>query len=172
MRVWLRWKKNREATEVTKTIQLCAAVQSAWLLCLCIFSLRSRCCSGLFSFVKRCQTCNCNQKCWYYANTHLLQSQCVCYGAFFSIEPRDKLHEHVVFVVFYLFSSLCFIRYSRHSDGCFGFNTHSVVCECVCISSFGGFLLLAYYLKRPYSNNGMINDRFYSFIHESELGHD
>lgn len=31
-------------------------------------------------FVKRCQTCNCNQKCWYYANTHTLQLQCVCYG--------------------------------------------------------------------------------------------
>ena len=24
----------------------------------------------VFSFIKRCQTCNCNQKCWYYASAH------------------------------------------------------------------------------------------------------
>lgn len=70
----------------------------------------------VFSFIKRCQTCNCNQKCWYYASTHMHTLHAIAELALsdFSIELvrllslGDKLFRCAFFVSFFFQLNLSF----------------------------------------------------------------
>lgn len=136
----------------------------------CVFFALSL--SPSFFIDKRCQTCNCNQKCWYYANTHASQSQCVwvfCAVWVISfhknslrlLSPGDKLFERFELFFLCLRVYFCFqlIRFLRSFAPQFTESHWWML-----YFKFNAIIVCVYFvcllLKMPNSESGMITHTF------------